>query len=156
MVLDRMFLWMFTAACLVGTFGIIIQAPTLYDMRDPIETDRWGWARDELTKPTEITAFFLLLLLLLRLLLMQTILQLLCSFKQSLSAFAVVIRIRQGRNQKYIGGCFFPSLSSVPLLPLSLSFSRLKVTHKIRLRNLGERCYLSTTFAATRRTFAGL
>ena len=39
MVLDRMFLWMFTAACLVGTFGIIIQAPTLYDMRDPLETD---------------------------------------------------------------------------------------------------------------------
>lgn len=33
MVLDRMFLWMFTAACLVGTFGIIIQAPTLYDSR---------------------------------------------------------------------------------------------------------------------------
>jgi len=39
MVLDRMFLWMFTAACLVGTFGIIIQAPTLYDMRDPLKTD---------------------------------------------------------------------------------------------------------------------
>ncbi|KAK2189349.1 hypothetical protein NP493_108g00036 [Ridgeia piscesae] len=33
MVLDRLFLWIFTAACLVGTFGIIIQAPTLYDGR---------------------------------------------------------------------------------------------------------------------------
>ena len=31
MVLDRLFLWIFSAACIVGTFGIIIQAPTLYD-----------------------------------------------------------------------------------------------------------------------------
>ncbi|ESN92655.1 hypothetical protein HELRODRAFT_69301 [Helobdella robusta] len=36
MVLDRLFLWMFTAACVVGTFGIIVQAPTLYDNRLPI------------------------------------------------------------------------------------------------------------------------
>ncbi|WAQ98320.1 ACH4-like protein [Mya arenaria] len=33
MVLDRLFLWIFTVACLVGTFGIIFQAPTLYDNR---------------------------------------------------------------------------------------------------------------------------
>lgn len=37
MVLDRLFLWIFTTACVVGTFGIILQAPTLYDHRDPLE-----------------------------------------------------------------------------------------------------------------------
>jgi len=31
LVLDRLFLWIFTTACLVGTFGIILQAPTIYD-----------------------------------------------------------------------------------------------------------------------------
>ena len=30
--------WLFTAIWLVGTFGIIIQAPTLYDDRVPIQT----------------------------------------------------------------------------------------------------------------------
>lgn len=37
MVLDRLFLWIFTLACLVGTCGIILQAPTLYDKRSPID-----------------------------------------------------------------------------------------------------------------------
>ncbi|CAL4166256.1 unnamed protein product, partial [Meganyctiphanes norvegica] len=37
MVLDRLFLWIFTLAVLVGTAGIILQAPTLYDERDPID-----------------------------------------------------------------------------------------------------------------------
>ncbi|XP_041361554.1 acetylcholine receptor subunit alpha-like [Gigantopelta aegis] len=36
MVLDRMFLWIFTTACVVGTFGIILQAPSLYDQREPL------------------------------------------------------------------------------------------------------------------------
>lgn len=36
MVLDRLFLWIFTLAVLVGTAGIILQAPTLYDDRRPI------------------------------------------------------------------------------------------------------------------------
>ncbi|CAH1797211.1 unnamed protein product [Owenia fusiformis] len=36
LVLDRLFLWIFTTACIVGTFGIILQAPTLYDDREPI------------------------------------------------------------------------------------------------------------------------
>ncbi|KAK7115593.1 acetylcholine receptor subunit alpha-like isoform X2 [Littorina saxatilis] len=36
MVLDRLFLWIFTTACFVGTFGIILQAPTLYDERPPL------------------------------------------------------------------------------------------------------------------------
>ena len=37
MVMDRLFLWIFTVAVLVGTAGIILQAPTLYDNRDPID-----------------------------------------------------------------------------------------------------------------------
>lgn len=37
MVLDRLFLWIFTLAVLVGTAGIILQAPTLYDDRTPID-----------------------------------------------------------------------------------------------------------------------
>lgn len=37
MVLDRLFLWIFTAAVLIGSAGIILQAPTLYDDRVPID-----------------------------------------------------------------------------------------------------------------------
>lgn len=37
MVLDRLFLWIFTIAVVVGTAGIILQAPTLYDNRMPID-----------------------------------------------------------------------------------------------------------------------
>ncbi|XP_054279733.1 acetylcholine receptor subunit alpha-like [Macrosteles quadrilineatus] len=37
MVLDRLFLWIFTLAVMVGTAGIILQAPTLYDDRTPID-----------------------------------------------------------------------------------------------------------------------
>ncbi|XP_042233395.1 acetylcholine receptor subunit alpha-like 1 [Homarus americanus] len=37
MVLDRLFLWIFTLAVLTGTAGIILQAPTLYDDRLPID-----------------------------------------------------------------------------------------------------------------------
>lgn len=36
MVIDRLFLWIFIAACVVGTFGIIIQAPMLYDTRQAV------------------------------------------------------------------------------------------------------------------------
>ncbi|CAH1801765.1 unnamed protein product [Owenia fusiformis] len=39
LVLDRLFLWIFTTACIVGTFGIILQAPTLYDDREPISLE---------------------------------------------------------------------------------------------------------------------
>ncbi|XP_050401416.1 acetylcholine receptor subunit alpha-like isoform X2 [Patella vulgata] len=41
MVLDRVFLWIFTTACVVGTFGIILQAPTLYDGKEPINLDKY-------------------------------------------------------------------------------------------------------------------
>ncbi|XP_013775687.2 acetylcholine receptor subunit alpha-like [Limulus polyphemus] len=37
MVLDRLFLWIFTIAVLVGTCGIILHAPTLYDSREPVD-----------------------------------------------------------------------------------------------------------------------
>lgn len=37
MVLDRLFLWLFTIAVVVGTAGIILHAPTLYDTRVPID-----------------------------------------------------------------------------------------------------------------------
>jgi nicotinic acetylcholine receptor len=37
MVLDRLFLWLFTMACVFGTCGIIFQAPSLYDRRKPID-----------------------------------------------------------------------------------------------------------------------
>ena len=37
MVLDRLFLWLFTLACVLGTGGIIFRAPSLYDMREPID-----------------------------------------------------------------------------------------------------------------------
>lgn len=42
MVLDRLFLWIFTVAVLVGTAGIILQAPSLYDDRMPIDRDISG------------------------------------------------------------------------------------------------------------------
>ena len=37
MVLDRFFLWVFTITCLSGFAGIILRAPSLYDMREPID-----------------------------------------------------------------------------------------------------------------------
>ena len=37
MVMDRMFLYLFSAACLLGTASIILQAPSLYDKRRPID-----------------------------------------------------------------------------------------------------------------------
>ena len=40
MVLDRLFLWLFTATCLSGIVGILLRAPSLYDLRKPI--DPWS------------------------------------------------------------------------------------------------------------------
>lgn len=37
MVLDRLFLYIFSFAVFAGTAGIILQAPTLYDDRVPID-----------------------------------------------------------------------------------------------------------------------
>jgi nicotinic acetylcholine receptor len=38
MVLDRLFLWIFTIASIVGTFAILCEAPSLYDDTMPIDT----------------------------------------------------------------------------------------------------------------------
>ena len=37
MVLDRLFLFLFTMTCFAGSGGIILRAPSLYDMREPID-----------------------------------------------------------------------------------------------------------------------
>jgi len=37
MVLDRILLWLFSFACVAGTCGIILVAPSLYDTRIPID-----------------------------------------------------------------------------------------------------------------------
>ncbi|KAK3868680.1 hypothetical protein Pcinc_025949 [Petrolisthes cinctipes] len=37
MVLDRLFLWIFMVACVLGTCGIIFRAPSLYDTTAPID-----------------------------------------------------------------------------------------------------------------------
>ncbi|RCN52182.1 hypothetical protein ANCCAN_01613 [Ancylostoma caninum] len=37
MVLDRLFLVIFSFACFIGTLVILLQAPTLYDYRKPID-----------------------------------------------------------------------------------------------------------------------
>ncbi|KAK6631321.1 Acetylcholine receptor subunit alpha-like 1 [Polyplax serrata] len=37
MVLDRLFLWIFTLSCITGTAMIILQAPSLYDTTKPID-----------------------------------------------------------------------------------------------------------------------
>jgi nicotinic acetylcholine receptor len=37
LVLDRLFLWIFMAACVAGTVGIVLRAPTLYDDSEPID-----------------------------------------------------------------------------------------------------------------------
>eukprot|EP00096_Caligus_rogercresseyi_P010353 TRINITY_DN3738_c0_g2_i1.p1 TRINITY_DN3738_c0_g2~~TRINITY_DN3738_c0_g2_i1.p1 ORF type:complete len:583 (-),score=115.68 TRINITY_DN3738_c0_g2_i1:579-2327(-) len=39
MVIDRLFLWIFTIAVLVGSAGIILQAPALYDTRAAIDVE---------------------------------------------------------------------------------------------------------------------
>ncbi|XP_076637547.1 nicotinic acetylcholine receptor beta2 isoform X1 [Colletes latitarsis] len=42
MLLDRLFLWVFTFACIGGTLGIIFQAPSLYDTREPVDQQLSG------------------------------------------------------------------------------------------------------------------
>jgi len=37
MVLDRILLWLFSFACVAGTCGIILVAPSLYDTRMPLD-----------------------------------------------------------------------------------------------------------------------
>lgn len=37
MVLDRLFLWIFSLASIIGTFVILCEAPSLYDDTEPID-----------------------------------------------------------------------------------------------------------------------
>lgn len=37
MVMDRLFLWLFSLASIVGTFVILCEAPSLYDDTEPID-----------------------------------------------------------------------------------------------------------------------
>lgn len=39
MVLDRLFLWLFMTASVLGTFVILCEAPSLYDDTQPIDTE---------------------------------------------------------------------------------------------------------------------
>ncbi|KAL0134624.1 hypothetical protein PUN28_001434 [Cardiocondyla obscurior] len=55
MVLDRLFLWIFTLAVIVGTAGIILQAPTLYDDRIPIDV-RLSEIASTTAKPHMVTS----------------------------------------------------------------------------------------------------
>ena len=41
MVIDRLLLWIFTAACLMGTCGILLQAPSIYDERQALRKSRF-------------------------------------------------------------------------------------------------------------------
>jgi len=36
MVVDRLFLWLFGTVCCIGTLGIMLAAPTLFDNRKPL------------------------------------------------------------------------------------------------------------------------
>jgi nicotinic acetylcholine receptor len=48
MVLDRLFLWIFTIASIVGTFAILCEAPALYDDTKPIDMELSSVARLQL------------------------------------------------------------------------------------------------------------
>lgn len=39
MVMDRLFLYIFTTACVCGTLSIFLYAPSLYDPRGPLSLD---------------------------------------------------------------------------------------------------------------------
>lgn len=53
MVLDRLFLWIFSFAVFAGTAGIILQAPTLYDDRNPIDKNFAKYASSIVRSPTQ-------------------------------------------------------------------------------------------------------
>ncbi|XP_029662910.1 acetylcholine receptor subunit alpha-L1 isoform X2 [Formica exsecta] len=51
MVLDRLFLWIFTIASIVGTFTILCEAPALYDDTKPIDTKYSSVAQQQFFPP---------------------------------------------------------------------------------------------------------
>lgn len=54
MVLDRLFLWMFIIASLVGTFAILGEAPSLYDDTKPIDTELSSVAQQQFLPEFEV------------------------------------------------------------------------------------------------------
>jgi len=61
MVLDRILLWIFSLACIAGTCGIILVAPSLYDTRTPLDilVSKIGKIskRELLPTPVALTSF---------------------------------------------------------------------------------------------------
>ena len=54
MVMDRLFLWIFTIASLVGTAAILCEAPALWDDTKPIDTELSNVAQQQLFPNAEI------------------------------------------------------------------------------------------------------
>lgn len=48
MVLDRLFLWIFTIACIIGTGGILTVAPSIYDLSVPLDIQMSTIVRSQL------------------------------------------------------------------------------------------------------------
>ena len=46
MVIDRLFLWIFTTVCCVGTMSLLMRAPTLFDSKTPLELNTGLWHGD--------------------------------------------------------------------------------------------------------------
>lgn len=55
MVLDRLFLWIFALACVLGTTLIILQAPSLYDTTQPIDVQYSKIAKKKLARLNQQT-----------------------------------------------------------------------------------------------------
>ncbi|XP_024935608.1 acetylcholine receptor subunit alpha-L1 isoform X2 [Cephus cinctus] len=53
MVLDRLFLWIFTIASIVGTFTILCEAPALYDDTKPIDMELSSVAQQQFLPPNQ-------------------------------------------------------------------------------------------------------
>lgn len=51
MVLDRLFLWMFSIASIAGTFTILCEAPALYDDTKPIDMQYSSVAQQQFLPP---------------------------------------------------------------------------------------------------------
>ena len=51
MVIDRLFLWIFSIASIAGTFAILCEAPALYDDTKPIDTEYSNVAQQQFLPP---------------------------------------------------------------------------------------------------------
>ena len=37
MVVDRLLLWLYTVGCIIGAMALLLNAPVLYDTKEPLE-----------------------------------------------------------------------------------------------------------------------